>query len=194
MKNKSFNFISPKGTAKYPRLDRAYKWNDSANRSMPDEDGQYDVVVAVPKKDAKPLVDVISEACKEAGFKPKHLPYRPEIDKDTGEETGNVEFTFRAYGKKTNGDINKILFFDAKGRPVPSSVQINGGSTIRCLGYITVKRLGARLNLKEVQIINLVERPASGFDEVEGDFIYEDDENEKNSFATNEETNERPVF
>ena len=195
MKNKLTNFISPIGTAKWPRLDQPYSWNDAAGRNMPDPDGQYECLIAVSKKDAQPLIAAIDSASKEAGFKPKHLPYKPEIDKETGEETGNIEFKFKAYGRKKDGSKNRVLMFDSKGRPVSSAVRLTNGSTIRCLGYITVARLGARLNLKEVQIIDLVEQMGSGFDEVEGSFVADDDDMEVTvNNANYEEAEQRPAF
>lgn len=194
MKNKLTNFISPKGIAKWPRLDQPYSWNEAAGRNMPDPDGQYETLVAIDKKAAAPLLAAIEAACKEAGIKPKNLPYKPEVDKETGEETGNIEFKFKAYGKKRDGSKNRVMFFDAKGRPVRSDVRLTTGSTIRCLGYITVARLGARLNLKEVQIIDLAEQMASGFDEVEGSFVYDDEEETNNNNVTFEEADQRPAF
>jgi hypothetical protein len=189
------NFISPKGIAKWPRLDQPYSWNDAAGRNMPDPDGQYECLMSVSKKDAQALIAAVDAASKEAGFKPKHLPYKPEVDKDTGEETGNIEFKFKAYGKRKDGSKNRVLFFDAKGRPVPSDVRLTNGSTIRCLGYITVARLGARLNLKEIQIIDLIEQQASGFDEVEGSFVFDDEDAEVTITNGNyEEADERPAF
>ena len=189
------NFITPKGIAKWPRLDQPYSWNEAAGRNMPDPDGQYECLMAVSKQDAQSLLAAIDVASKEAGFKPKHLPFKSEIDKETGEETGNIEFKFKAYGKKRDGSKNRVLFFDAKGRPVPADVRLTTGSTIRCLGYITVARLGARLNLKEIQIIDLAEQMGSGFNEVEGSFVFDDEDTEvTNNNANYEEADERPPF
>ena len=74
-------------------------------------------------------------------------------------------------------------------------MRLTTGSTIRCLGYITVARLGARLNLKEIQIIDLAEQMGSGFNEVEGSFVFDDEDTEvTNNNANYEEADERPAF
>ena len=192
MNKKTFvSYISPKGLAKYPRLDQPYSWNDSANRNMPDPEGQFETALLVPEKEAQPMIEKVKEAIAEAGIKPKHLPYKQEIDKETDEPTGNIEFRFKAYGKSRSGEPNQIRFFDAKGRPVPSDIYLTSGSTIRCLGYISVAKMGCRLNLREVQIIDLIEREASGFDAVEGSFVFDADAGDTDitSFETDEETN-----
>ena len=177
MNKKTFvSYISPKGLAKYPRLDQPYSWNEAANRNMPDPDGQFETALLVPESEAQPLIARVKEAIAESGIKPKHLPFKQEIDKETDEPTGNIEFRFKAYGNLKTGEPNRIKFFDAKGRPVPSNIYLTSGSTIRCLGYISVAKMGCRLNLREVQIIDLIEREANGFSEVEGSFVYDGDE------------------
>ena len=189
-KNKLVSFITPKGVAKWPRLDQPYSWSESAQRNVPDADGQYETMLLIPEKDAKPLLDLIKQAIDQSGIKPKNLPYKKEQDKETGEYTGNIEFKLKAYGKSKEGGPNKIKFFDSKGRMVPSTLYLTSGSTIRCLGWISVAKMGARLNLREVQVINLIERQAMGFDAVEGGFIYDgEDEPDNNKVETFEEAN-----
>jgi hypothetical protein len=61
-KNKLVSFITPKGVAKWPRLDQPYSWSESAQRNVPDADGQYETMLLVPEKDAKPLLDLIKQA------------------------------------------------------------------------------------------------------------------------------------
>ncbi|CAB4124463.1 hypothetical protein UFOVP63_3 [uncultured Caudovirales phage] len=190
MASKYLNFITPIGSAKYPRLDQPYSWNEAAQRTQPDPEGQYECAIVMTKADAKPLIDLIKQACEEAGIKPKNLPYKEEIDRDSQEPTGNIEFKVKAYGKTKAGEKNIIRLFDAKGRPVPSKLAITSGSTIRCLGWVSVARLGARLNLREVQIINLAEGAVSGFEAVEGGFVYEADEDDTPMMSNPVEANE----
>lgn len=185
-KPKNINYISPIGTAQWPKLDQPYGWSEAQQRNVPDPDGQFETVLLVPEKDAQPLIASIKQAIEQSGIKPKNLPYKKEEDKDTGEETGNIAFKFKAYAKNREGGPNKILFFDSMGRPVPSNIYLTSGSTMRCLGWISVAKMGARLNLKEVQVINLIERQASGFDAVEGGFVY--DAEEDTDSAVEEET------
>jgi len=195
------NFMSPKGIARYPRLDQPYTYSQAQGRSVPDAvNGSFDTSLLVPIKEAQPMIEQINATIKEAGITPEFLPYREHIEKDTGEKTGQIEFKFKAYGRLKNGSPNKILFFDAKGRPVQSDLYLTSGSTIRCLGYISVSQKSARLNLKEVQVIDLIERSASGFDAVDGGtFMADEDDNNNNtavSFANaaSPQADERPAF
>ena len=174
MSNKYIDFVSPKGTAKYPKLDQPYKWSDAQNRSVADPDGQYEVRLLVPADQAEPLIATIKKAITESGMKPKHLPFKKAVDKATDEETGDIEFVFRAYGKNKNGGPNKIKFFDAKMNTIPSSFRLTSGSIIKVSGYVSVAKMGARLNMREVQVINLA-ASSSGFTVEEG-YQYEAEE------------------
>ena len=189
-------FKTPRGTAKYPRLDQPYSWNETANRNQPDPDGQFETKLLVPEKDAQPLIKMIKDAIAEAGIKPKHLPYKPEVDKDTDEPTGNIEFTLKRYGKDTQGKPNKIAFFDSKGRMISSDLYLTSGSTIICSGWIAVSKMSARLNIKAVQVIKLIEREVEGFEAVEDDDAYvAEDDDSNNEFANEEEAHSgRPNF
>lgn len=188
-KPKNINYISPIGTAQWPKLDQPYGWSEAQQRNVPDPEGQFETVLLVPEKDAQPLIASIKQAIEQSGIKPKHVPYKKEEDKDTGEETGNIAFKFKAYALNREGRPNKIHFFDSRARPLPSDIYLTSGSTMRCLGWISVAKMGARLNLKEVQVINLIERQALGFDAVEGEYVYDADEVEDTEIALEEKTN-----
>ena len=190
------NFKTPRGAAKYPKLDQPYVWSDSANKSVPDPEGQYETKLVIPAKDAAPLIKVIDDAIKDTGIKPKHLPYRKEIDKESDEPTGNIEFTFKRYGKATDGKPNKIAYFDSKGVMIKRDVDLTSGSTIIVSGWISVAKMGARLNLKAVQVIKLVERQVDGFDAVEDDdaYVANDEEETDNEFDNEETDSGRPNF
>lgn len=161
------NFKTPRGTAKYPRLDQPYTWNDAANKSMPDPEGQFETKLLIPEKEAKPLIKVIEGAIAESGIKPKHLPWKAEIDKDTDEPTGNIEFSLKRYGLSKEGKKNKIAYFDARGAMIKSDIDLTAGSTVIMSGWVSVAKMGARLNLKAIQVIKLIERQVEGFDAVE---------------------------
>lgn len=195
-KTKSVQFKTARGLALYPHLDRLYAWNDAANKSMPHPDGDYDTKLIVSAKEAAPMIELIKQTIKDAGIKPKFLPFSDEIDKETGEKTGNVIFTLKRYGKSQDGKLNKIGFFDAKGRMIQRTIEITTGSTIICSGWISVSAKSARLNLKNVQIIKLIERQLDGFDPVEDDdaFVADDDATD-NEFVNEEEPDSgRPNF
>ena len=174
MSNKYVDFVSPKGTAKYPKLDQPYKWSDAQNRSVPDPDGQFEVRVLVPADQAEPLIATIKKAIADSGMKPKHLPFKKAVDKATDEETGDIEFVFRAYGKTKQGGPNKLKFVDAKMNLMPSSFRLTSGSIIKISGYISVAKMGARLNMRGIQVISLAQS-SDGFS-VEDGYEYEAEE------------------
>lgn len=165
-KKKFLKFVTPAGTGQYPKLDKAYTWNDSLQRSVPDPDGERSTKLVVPNKDAQDFLKLIKTAIKDSGIKPKHLPYKDEVKDD--EKTGNVVFTLKAYGKDRDGNDNRLKFFDTEGNQVKSNINVTGGSILRLLGYISVSKMSCRLNIKEVQIIELAERESEGFDAYAG--------------------------
>lgn len=177
MASKNLNYVSPRGIAKYPKTDQPYSWSQAQNRSVPDADGQYELVLVMPIKEFKPLKELIDEAIQQAGIKPQNLPFKKEKDKDTGEETGNVEVKFKAYGKRKEGGMNRLKFVDAKSNPMPSNFPLTSGSAVRAEGWISVAKMGARLNLRSIQVISLAEK-ASVFTAEEGfeyDGVVEDE-------------------
>lgn len=150
------DYMSPRGTAKYPKTDQPYSYSQSQNRSVPDADGQYELILLMSPEDAGTIKKKVEEAIKLEGIKPTNLPYKKEVDKDTGKETGLVEVKFKAYGKKKDGTVNRIKFVDAKGTPLPRSFRLTSGSVVKAAGYVSVAKLGARLNLNSVQVIKYV--------------------------------------
>lgn len=189
-KLKSINFVSPKGRAKYPMLDQPYSWSNAQNRSVPDPDGQYELRLVISEADAKPIKAALKQAIDQSGIKPTNLPIKKEIDKDTGAETGNVEIKFKAYGKRKDGTSNKIKFVDAKTHPLPSNFRLTSGSTVKVDSYITVAKLGARFNIRAVQVLDLAaESNSHSFGVEEGFEFDEDDTTETTVGTTNEETN-----
>lgn len=172
MTTKYVNFVSPRGTAKYPKLDQPYTFNSKLNKSMPDPDGQFEVTTVMSDSDAAPFVKLVQDAIKASGIEPTNLPFKKVKDKDTGKPTGEVEFKFKAYGKSQDGKPQRIKFFDRKGKPVASTIALTSGSVIKVDGWVSVAKLGARLNIRAVQVISLVEA-ANSFTEEDGDFEYE---------------------
>jgi len=168
MSTKYINYQSPKGIAKYPRLDQPYTYNNAMKRSMPDPNGQYDLQLIMSAKEFAPLKVVLDEAISASGMTPQHLPYKVQVDKDTNKKTDNVEVKFRAYGKRKDGSMNKVFLVDARGRPMPSNFPLTSGSTLKVEGWISVAAMGARLNMRSIQLINLVEKnvftPEEGFE------------------------------
>jgi hypothetical protein len=181
------NFTTPVGVAKYPKLSVPHKWDEALERSVPHEDGELSTDLIVSKKNAAPLITLITETIEASGVKPKYLPYKDELD-DEDEPTGNIQFKLKAYGKRKDGTKNKVIYFDTNGKPVKADVDLTFGSEVRFLGWISVSKMGCRLNIREAQIITLAEREGSGFDAYEGgSFVAEDVKQETgNSFGASQ--------
>lgn len=183
MASKYTNFISPRGTAKYPKTDQPYSFSQKMNKSVPDADGQYELTIIMDGETAAPFVKTIQQAIKESGIEPQNLPFKKVVDKDTKKPTGEVEFKFKAYGKDPNGKTQRLKFFDAKAKPMPSNFALTSGSVVKVEGWVSVAKLGARLNIRGIQVVKYVEQ-ASSFtaEEDEDAFSYEGD-NEETGFA-----------
>lgn len=182
---KYVDFVSPRGTAKYPKLTQPFSWNQSENRSVPDPDGQYEMTLLMTAEDASVLKKKVDEASSLAGIKPKSVPFKKEMDKDTEKETGLIEVKFKAYGKKKDGSVNRVAMFDAKKAMLPTDFVLTSGSVVKASGYISVAKLGARLNLRAIQVIDYVEPVADNPFEEEDGFV-----NNENNGSHNEEADE----
>lgn len=182
MANKYHSFVSPRGTFRYPKLDQPYSFNTKLNKSMPDPEGQFEATLVLSNEDAIPFIKKVQEAIKDSGIEPANLPYKKVTDRDTGKPTGEVEFKFKAYGRDKNGSPQRIKFFDAKAKPIKSSsFALTSGSEGKIEGYISVAKLGARLNIRGVQVLALIER-ASAFTAEDDGFVY-DGADEETAFA-----------
>ena len=100
-------FTSPKGNL---------KWAFITGEGRKDK---YSVVVSVPEAQAKEAMEVIDLFWKEnkpkqAKPRPKSTGYKYEEDETTGEQTGNVYFSFSTGTSFPSGDAKVIKLFTAK--------------------------------------------------------------------------------
>lgn len=186
-------FISPKGPFSWPKL------------TVPDTkfkpEGEYSVklILDSDSPECKRLIKQIDEAAAESlaenkakaknaaeakKWETKSVPYAEVLDTETGDPTGQTEFTFKmtasGTSKKTGKDWKRQpSLFDAKGKPLAGKDLKIGGGTIGKISYEQMKwgtlQLGAsvKLALEGAQIIDLKEwgsRDAKsfGFEEEEG--------------------------
>ena len=170
-------FTSPRGAVKYPKLDQPYVWSDAKGSSVPEPTGEYSTKLVVSNKLAKPLIETIDAAIKASGIKPKYLPYKAEIDKDSEEPTGNTEFTFKMYGLSFTKSPQKPLLADAKGRPVKKA-NITPGSEIIVSGAIKVGSKSARMEMNSIQIVRLAPASTAEFAPIDEDDVFIADEDE----------------
>ena len=168
MSNKKINFKTPQGICQYPWLNHADTQFDHA--------GQYKCNLRLSEADAKPLMEEVRNAAKDAfGDKAKSatLPFGKD------EETGEVVI-------KTKSKFQPAVC-DSQGKVIPSDAipNIFGGSEVKLAGNLYAYNAGGRhgisMQLGAVQLIKLSEG-ASGavqFGSVEGGFVAAND-NEAN--------------
>lgn len=217
-KKKLVSIVTPVGVARFPRLtkpDTKFK-----------KDGEYSVGLVLSPEEAAPLIKAIDAAddawfqeCLSEATTPKakkalkrlHKPYADETDAE-GEETGNIVFKASrpASFKKDDGTVLNftVALFDSKGKPLPKSVDIWGGSKVKLNVELNpyntqLAGVGVSLRLKAVQVIDLVsggERTADayGFAAVEGGYEAEEAtgvaEEEDEDTGEEDENDEGPDF
>lgn len=170
MKREIIRFRTEKGIAKYPKLDQPYSWSNADNRSVPDADGQYELIVQFTPDDAEPIKAAVKQAIKAAGVEPKNLPFKKN------EETGMVEVKFKAYGTRRDGTPNRVTQVDGALNPLPASFKLTGGSEVKVSGYVSVAKLGVRLTMNAVQVIKYVPFvEKTDFAPAEDGFVYKAD-------------------
>jgi len=152
------NMSTPRGIAVYPRL-----WKSDTKF---DENGIYKADLRVPKEDAEPLMEELSELFK------KHTGKAPKKSENSmwffeedeyGEETGNVIFKMRVknkYNKKGEFWDRKPKQFDASKKPVNLKI---GGGTLMIVSFQPYEwenssgNKGVSLQPQAVQVLDLVE-------------------------------------
>jgi len=176
---KTPNFTTPKGIAKYPWL------NTPDTKFNPD--GDFKVTIVLGADEAAPIIKFLDERLEASIARAKKENVGKKIREadppyKTNEETGEVEVTFKMKAKVNmkNGDSfeQKPAIFDSKLTPL-KNVNVGGGSTIKvnyeCFGFYTsMIGAGVSLRLKAVQVLNLIEfsggasASAMGFKQEEG--------------------------
>ena len=190
---KSVPFTSPKGIARFPKL---VTFDEYLGKRF------FAVDLIVGSAEAQPMIDAIQgeslkhfEAIKAAAKTPQArkkletyriaLPYGPETDRETGEETGNIVFkfkasAFRAGKSKTDPEVPVVIrMFDAFGAPCKADPW--GGSVLKVACDLfaydnpSAEKYGVSLRIKAVQIITLRSAGAGnaaayGFEAVEDGF------------------------
>lgn len=158
-KEKGIRFVTPIGTAVYPKISRP----DTSGKFA---DGKFKTDIDFG--DHTPaLIKKVKDAAKEWGT-PDNFPFREEMKKDeSGKKvpTGRILFKFKSKFRPA--------VFDAKKNAVPEDVTIGGGTQLRIdatLFPYEEGKGGVSLRLGPVQVIELVEGgdSAANFDEVDG--------------------------
>ena len=143
------NFVTPKGVARFPKLDQPDTKGEYA-------DNKYKTEIVLSEADTKAFKAKALEAAKQLlpGVKNPRIPIKVKETKD-GETVTSFIF-------KRHADKGKPALFDAKRAPV--NVKVGGGSVIKVGGSFAAYEKGANKGitayLDAVQIIELKE----GFD------------------------------
>jgi len=127
-------FTSPKGNM---------RWCFITGEGRKDK---YSVVISVPEADAKPAMEAIDLFWKEnkpkqAKPRPKSTGYKYEEDEETGEQTGNVYFSFSTGTSFPSGDAKVVKVFRAKPPVVELDLQgkkIGAESLGRAIGSLAI--------------------------------------------------------
>lgn len=161
-------FVTHKGTAQYP-------WLNKADTQF-DPEGVFKTNLLVPQDQAKELMDKLKEVAQDEFGKKANgarMPYK--IDEETGMMAIIAKSKF------------KPKFFDSKGQVVTNPPNIFGGSIIKIGGvispYTVTGNNGISLRLTKVQIIEPVSQTGSGLDgfEAEDDGFIAEDFNDENT-------------
>ena len=179
------NIMGLEGSAQWAKvLEPDTKWNPL---------GDYSIKLQLSQEEAAEMSERIEEIVQEE-FK-RAVKEKPPLkntlttqdvaqtvyDKDTGDDTGKVEFKFKLKAKVQRKDGTYYeqapAVIDAKKQPLPKDMLIGNGSRVKVafepFPYImqSTKKVGVSLRLKAVQVIDLVEygnSAASVFDEEDG--------------------------
>jgi len=155
--------------------------------------GDYSINLQMPLADSvamsEQLDGIVQAKFKEAIEKDPRLKNtlstqdvcQPVYDRDTGDDTGNVEFKFKLKAKvqKRDGTYyeQQPAVLDSKKVPMSKDTLIGNGSKVKVafepISYVmsSTKKVGVSLRMKAVQVIDLVEygnSATSVFDEEDG--------------------------
>jgi hypothetical protein len=201
-KPKNPRYTTPAGVAQYPYLNKPdTKFNP---------EGEYKVNLELNADDAAEICTFLDEQLAAAVAKAKKENPGKKIKEgtagyDVNEDTGKVTLKFKLKAKVNtkSGDSfdQKVVLFDAKGKPITSAPNIGGGSKVKVSYevvpyYTAIAGAGVSLRVKAVQILELVEysggasADAYGFGEEDG---YEAKASEEHEF-TDETKEATPDF
>lgn len=154
-------YVSPKGTAGYPKLTRP----DTKFKA----EGEYSTTLTMNEKDGKAFLEQIKEACaEEAGNKAAQGAQYP-----CKVEDGQYVFKFKSK--------NKPKLYDSHGKPITDAeeLRVGSGSVMKVAGSMSFPKVQgkqyASLYMNQVQIIELVEYASSPFGDEGGGFSADND-------------------
>jgi hypothetical protein len=192
-------FITPKGVAVFPWLNRP----DTKFNPL----GEYRIKLRLSGDEAAPLIEKLQKLHdkavaqakanpKKKGKKVKVNDFYSNVVDDNGDETGEVELSFKMKASGTSKDGNAWTrrpdLFDAKGKPLNPEAKVFGGSLCKVnfevLPYDEAIGVGLSLRLQAVQVIKLVSSNRDAGSYGFGDESEDDDADE--SYEDNDESDD----
>lgn len=159
-------FISPRGIADYPYLVKPDMGSEGFRNSkgvfkiglkLDPEDPQHAEFLAALEEENRQYHAALAkkEPKKKAMCADPRMPFKAEIDPDTGDPTGLVIVKFKSY--------HKPRLFDAARQPILGEANIGNGSEVKVAFtknfyfMATDSTVGMNLYLSSVQVLKLVE-------------------------------------
>jgi hypothetical protein len=192
-----FQLTTPKGTVLWANLGKP--------NTKFSPDGVYDVTLLLSKDDFLPIKTKIeallskAEAEYKATYKKyasiaKTMPYKEDVDRETGEETGLWQLKAKLSSKTVvNGTVTdrRPLVVDSKLKPLSSDTAVGKGSIVRVNMtfypyYVPSLGLGISAKLSSVQVIEL--KAYSGSDPLRGFGVEDGFENKGLAVSENSTT------
>ena len=176
-KKKRENFTTPTGVAVYPHLNSPdnYEGKETYNvklRYPMDGAGVTELKALIDEQfdeNFREQCEIAKSAGKKRPKKCVHIPYRL-VEDDTGEPTGDIEFSFKLPASIKERPT-QVKLFDAKGQLMEDCPAIWGGSKLKVNFYFYGWNVGSAgagitLRLRGVQVIDLV-TGGGGYDDAE---------------------------
>ncbi len=169
---KAVKAVSPKGLASYPKI---FKPNTRFN-----SEGVYETGLVVKADQAAAFQEQIKQVfIDEFGNGKLAKAFMPWKEN----EDGDVVFTFKS--------SKKPMVYDSKGLPIKKELDVGSGSELKIgtaiYPWSAGGKVGAKLYLNSVQIIQLVEYSGSPFSAEEGGYVAEEDDAEDKTEVAEEE-------
>jgi hypothetical protein len=167
--------ITISGIAKYPKIDRPYKFDAEAMRSVPcdamDENASYDLTVVVDEEHAKEIHKTVMQAWNQAvadnaGGKRK-WPEKPSLLPVKRNDYGEIEVKTKLKAAYNGQATIPPAQWDAQNNRLPADFRLTGQSKIRVkvipVPYnMSAQNNGVSLRLKAVQVLELAEEVGAG--------------------------------
>jgi hypothetical protein len=181
--------VTLKGIAVYPNLSQPVEWDNAAKRNVPSDDRQkarYKMGLVIDGETAANFEAKCLEYAQANGIKKPDYTIKEQLDKETGEETGNFIINIQAYGYSSEGAKRRPpALFDAGAKPLPVSFVLTNGSEVNVSVSVLTRQKpkpGLSFWIGAIQVLSLADGPSNNpFEATEG-FTYKDEDDDDAPF------------